>query len=749
MDLAGAAGTASRVEDRFEATPDQEALFAGYARNPSSGAYVESLAFRLIGPLQADILDKALQAVARRHAPLRSVFRLARGRLEQVVLAGVPRLERADAADGVPAEWLARLSGKPFDLEAGPVARLGLYRLARDDHLLCVAAHHIVCDGWSRGVLLRDLSALYEALRFGRPADLPDLQSGYADFAGATRDPAGRGCRAAAEAFWRRELEGCPLPPQRPLGGERLAAPDAVGEVEVDWSDLSVVLTDAASRSACSPFVLVLTLLRQALFEQTQAEDVTIAIDFAGREKSTELLIGFFARQLPIRFRDPPSSLAAAVRTTKDLVVAALAHADLTYAEIAAQAGAEEIFAVKLSIEQDMDSTLRLPGLTCESLRTRLPAAKFPLLLNGRLAAGRLTIRAEFDARRVARTSVDRLLNRVRALMQQLGPAAARPASRFARRRIGTDGGIVAGSDGEVPDAIRLFRATGTLTPTDLVCLKDALLHSGAVLVRGLPRVEAAGLGQLLHPVIGPLMPYVERTSPRTKLAEGVYSSTEFPASRVIAMHNENSYASRWPRWIAFLCMEPAAIGGRTPIANAAAVLGRLPHELREEFTHRGLEYTRRFGGPFGPAATMAFGSEVDQLEARLATAGYSSIRDGSGKLTTSRRGPAVRLHPSLGTPVWFNHAYFFHPAREALSGLSGEAVEALAYDVTFGDRGRIPDDAVAAIGAAYQAERLVFDWRGGDLLLLDNMLFAHGREAFVGSRRLWAALGQEIVDGQ
>jgi alpha-ketoglutarate-dependent taurine dioxygenase len=495
-----------------------------------------------------------------------------------------------------------------------------------------------------------------------------------------------------------------------------------------------------------------LAILRAALFEAFGLTDTTIGIDFAGRtEPWTEALIGFFARQLPLRLRGAPVAFGQAMRELGAGVAGALGHAELSFTEIAAVAPAGELFAVKFSLEQDMAEAIRLDGLTVEPVAIAIAGAKFPLLLNASLlntglAGGVLRCRAEFMPARVPRDRVERLLaGWRRAAEAVIGGGGA----RFARRPVGS-GGLTAWADPEVPRPIVTLRASGSRDLGDHAAqVRAALAGAGAVLVRGLPETTAEAFAADAERLIGTLLDYNERSSPRTALGHRIHTSTEYPASLPIPLHHENSYAARWPRWIAFLCVAPAVSGGRTPIADGRAVLAALPATIRDTFERRGVRYVRRFGGALGLSARAAFGAEGSALDAALAEAGYRVARDCDGGLVTQRDGPALRTHPDTGEAVWFNHAHFFHPAAVAPDGLPEAATRALPYDVRYGDGGVIDASTIAAIGAVYRRVSIAFSWRAGDLLLLDNMLFAHGREAFTGARRVWTAQGTVHRDGE
>jgi hypothetical protein len=282
--------------------------------------------------------------------------------------------------------------------------------------------------------------------------------------------------------------------------------------------------------------------------------------------------------------------------------------------------------------------------------------------------------------------------------------------------------------------------------------VRQELLAQGAVLLRGfavdtVERFEAARALLLSRPGS-----YVEGATPRRQLGAHVYTSTEFPASEAIALHNENSYALSWPGHLLFGCLREPETGGATPVADVRRVLGRLGPALVEEFERRGGWLLRRaYGDWFGLGWKRAFGTE-DRAEVDAYCRGADVAADWlpDGGLRTTQVRPVTANHPVTGEPVWFNHVHFWHASalgaetRELLEEEYGP--EGLPYSTHYADGTPIPDDVVARIVDAFRAETVAQPWRRGDLMLVDNMLAAHGREPFTGSREVVVAMGDPVL---
>jgi alpha-ketoglutarate-dependent taurine dioxygenase len=309
-----------------------------------------------------------------------------------------------------------------------------------------------------------------------------------------------------------------------------------------------------------------------------------------------------------------------------------------------------------------------------------------------------------------------------------------------------------------LPEApVVLTPASAPLDPVSAVgasrvALRDQLQRTGAVLLRGCGVESSAQFEALVQTLAGTTLHYTERSSPRSLVGGHVYTSTDYPPDQPILLHNENAYAHQWPMIIGFFCETPAAEGGETPIADVRRVCARLPDDVREAFDTRQVRYVRNYAEGLGLSWTRVFQTtRREDVEAFCTRAGYEvEWRDGD-RLRTRRTAPAVRRHPNTGEPIWFNHALFFHVSslpigvRDTLRQQLDE--EDWPHQTTFGDGAPIPDDMLASIRAAYDAETLRFSWQKGDVLLLDNMLVAHARAPFRGTRRVLVCMAEPHTD--
>ena len=278
--------------------------------------------------------------------------------------------------------------------------------------------------------------------------------------------------------------------------------------------------------------------------------------------------------------------------------------------------------------------------------------------------------------------------------------------------------------------------------------IDSALLQHGAVLFRGFGLAEVTEFEQLIEAVSGPLLNYSYRSTPRNVVSGRIYSSTEYPAHQSIPLHNENSYSRSWPMKLAFFCLQVAEQGGETPIADSRKIYDAIPREIRECFVRKGLMYVRNYGtGLDLPWQEVFQTSSRVLVEEYCRKAGMEYEWVGDAQFRTRQRCQVVERHPRTGDMLWFNQAHLFHVSRlqaevrEWLLTAFGE--QNLPRNVYFADGSTVEPAMLEEIMRVCDQQSIVFGWQEGDVLLLDNMLTAHGRKPFVGKRKIVVGMAQ------
>lgn len=273
------------------------------------------------------------------------------------------------------------------------------------------------------------------------------------------------------------------------------------------------------------------------------------------------------------------------------------------------------------------------------------------------------------------------------------------------------------------------------------------LEQHGAVLLRGFRTRALREFQEVSETICNELFDYTYRSSPRTKLGGKVYTSTEYPKEREIPQHNENSYSLAWPKKIIFHCVVEPKVQGETPIANSAIVYQLINPAIRKEFEKKRILYVRNYKDGLDLSWKEVFQTESKedvQKYCQQNQIDYEWIAE--GHLRTKQICQASITHPITKETLWFNQAHLFHESanddetRQYL--LANYEPDELPRNTFFGDGAGISSEKLEAIRDAYREAEIVFPWRKGDLLILDNLRYSHGRRPFDGQRKIVVSMG-------
>lgn len=423
---------------------EQRRLWVLHRLAPEQPGYPVVLAARLRGALDLAALEAALGDLARRHDVLACVYRQGGdGNLSQRVLPGwrpaLTRHDHSSAADPL-AQALAAMSvqaERPFDLAAEPPLRCALHRLADDDWALCLHGHHIALDGWSLGILARDLSACYRARLEGRePPPAPEFTCrDYARWQGDyLKSPRGERDRD----YWARALGDLPEPLELPCDRPRPARPDnAGGYVPLELpAEVAASLEGLARSHGTTMFAALDALVRVFLLRHTGQGDVTLGAPVAGRPlPAWEGVAGCFVNTVPLRGRlDPAQGFGALLERTARTCAGAFEHQAYPFDRMVELAGAgrepgrNPLFDVWVALHDGTPPAWDLPGLTAEPLEVDTGTAKFDLGFHFiPRAGGGLRCLIEYSAALFDRASIERMGRRLAALAAAAAAEPERP----------------------------------------------------------------------------------------------------------------------------------------------------------------------------------------------------------------------------------------------------------------------------------------------------------------------------------
>ncbi|MDP9120334.1 MAG: amino acid adenylation domain-containing protein, partial [Acidobacteriota bacterium] len=414
--------------------------------------YNMPISLRMSGQLSVAVLSRVLGEVARRHEVLRTVFSAAGGVARQIIRppvspAGfeIPLVDLTQLSPGlrepVAAGWISAEARRPFDLGRGPLLRARLWRLGETEHVLLVALHHIVSDGWSLGVLVREVTALYTAFSSGQPSPLAELPVQYADFAAWQRSWLSGGVLEGELAYWRQRLSGAPPVLELPLDRPRPAVQSFSGAVRHLSlpPELSGALVALSRRQGATLFMTLLAVWEVLLSRLTGQMDLTVGTGVAGRNRrEIEDLIGFFVNTLVLRtdLSGDPRFTVLLSRVRRE-ALDAYAHQDLPFEKLVEELAPERslahtpLFQVMLVLQNLGLGELALPGLRLVSEGHFEDVAKFDLHLSFDEAGGRIDgalsyARDLFDA-----PTIDRLAAHFAVLLAAVVERPELPVSRL------------------------------------------------------------------------------------------------------------------------------------------------------------------------------------------------------------------------------------------------------------------------------------------------------------------------------
>jgi amino acid adenylation domain-containing protein len=340
----GAIGRVDR-NGKLALSYSQERLWFINQLEPENVAYNVPSAVRIQGPLELESLERTLREIVRRHESLRTRFVSVNGEPQQIIdsslsvelpvteLSHLPESER-----DVEAQRLARKEAEqPFDLARGPVFRAKLLRLASQDHVLVFNMHHIVCDGWSVGVLVREVSAIYNNFSKEQPSPLPELDIQYADFSAWQRELLNGPLLEKQVEYWKQKLaaaEPLILPTDRPRAG--LQRPDGATSRFTVPIELTESLKTLSRKQGATLYMTLLAAFQSLLGRYSGQSDIAVGSPIAGRLRTeTEGLIGVFINTLVLRtdLSGQPNSMELLQRV-KETTLEAYAHQDVPFEKL-------------------------------------------------------------------------------------------------------------------------------------------------------------------------------------------------------------------------------------------------------------------------------------------------------------------------------------------------------------------------------------------------------------------------------
>jgi NRPS condensation-like uncharacterized protein/alpha-ketoglutarate-dependent taurine dioxygenase len=793
----------SRQGDAIPVSFAQQSLWFLHQLEPDDYGYNVPAAVRLTGQLDVAALERSLNEIIRRHEVLRTTFATVRGESQQVIhpetqlrivvqsLQDLPAAAREQEAEKLSLEEARRA----FDLVSGPMLRVKLLRMADEEHILLLTMHHIVADGWSMGILIRELATLYEAFSAGQPSPLGEVPLQYADYAAWQREWLKGESFTSQLAYWKQQLAGAPATLEFPTDQAKQPGQSREGAVKsvVLDKELTEALRAFSQREGVTLFMTLLAAYKVLMYRYSEQQDIIVGTPIANRNRAQiEGLIGFFVNMLALRtkvsgglrFRE----LLAQVR---EISLQAYTHQDLPFDKLVEVLQPKRkpyqtpLFQTTFVLQNiPLSQTLRLPRLTLAPYEIPLVQLQYDFSITIWEEPEQLTAHLKYLTALFEPDTITRIIENYEAILRRI---VAQPDVRLnsiemmgeqerntrvmeSKERANASlkklltikpkainiqkGNLVKTSYLGAGESLPLVvEPVGELinlavwAKDNLEFIETELLKHGALLFRGFEANTLNRFEQFVTTICPQLFEYRERSSPRTSIGKQIYTSTDHPADQWIQMHSEHTYSHQWPLKIWFGCFQPAEHGGETPIASNRQVLRLIDPKIVERFRERKVMYVRNYGDGLGVSWQTAFQtSEPAKVGEYCREAGIRMEWMGEDHLRTWQVREAVRPHPRNGEPTWFNHLNIYNVAtldadvQKSLLTMFRE--EELPFNTYYGDGSKIEPSVLAEIREAYTRSIVAFPWEAGDVLMLDNMFVAHGRKPYQGDRKIVVAMG-------
>ncbi len=425
----------------------QERLWFLDQLTPGDASYNMPLSMQLLGTIDLGALRRAFTELGRRHETLRTTFTAVDGKPHAEIhdeldvelpvqsLASWPESARLEAARREAAVEAAR----PFDLEQGPLVRARVLEINASSYVLLLTMHHIVSDGWSMGILQREVAVLYEAFRTGKPSPLSDLPVQYADFAAWQRSWLDGEVLDQQLVYWKESLRGAPHALELPTDRPRPPLPSHRGANRgfVLSPELSQALTALARKQNVTLFMLLLAAFDVLLHRYSGQGDIVVGSPIAGRTAAaTEGLIGFFVNTMVLRARfDDDATFTRLLAEVRESCLGAYTHQDVPFERLVREISPERdtsrtpLFQVMFVLQNAPREAPSTGGQQRRGLGAELGTAKFDLTLSMLEGRGRLAGSFEYASDLFDASTIDRLIAHFENLLTGI---VARPEAKVA-----------------------------------------------------------------------------------------------------------------------------------------------------------------------------------------------------------------------------------------------------------------------------------------------------------------------------
>ena len=754
-----------KAQERKWLTPVQEQMWIIEQLQPHRLDYLTALVIELDTDTSIKVVSDCMLTLIKRHLSLHSIVR-SNEKIEPLPHQSPPVQILENSSDPKKSVEIAleQSAKKAIDISNELPVRVIACGNSQRQRVIGMIVHHIAIDGWSINILVSELTQLI-ASRIGAAPPLVPLSID-------TRDYAAWLCHPKVAAH--HELQCLKRVEVLKPAPKKLNWPKpAIEENGVYDFELPAGLLDNIAKSAkelkTTSFVIQICAFAEILCQYLTTPEVIIGTAaLTRRHPELEKLVACLTNLVPIKIQRA-ESLEKSCAQNHSEVYQGLENAEVPFAKIVDSLQVERdpsrnplvqvAFGIEAPTQTVVHGSTRGKGEEFYLGHTRLD-----LTVWVRSSGDKAYVKWNWKGSCLDEETIKKLHKKWINLLEKgmLDPQTnwimkrqfKRGSQRKTIRRPISEK-LFESFDGE-DGVTRVYRATSVGSSiTDFVKnQKTELLEHyktyGALLLRGFQLGDSSELAEVVDSLFTSQVKYGERSSPRSDVSKGVYTSTDHPNDQPIVLHNEQSYTLNWPLRILFRCDVPAKEGGATPIADMRKVIAELKPETVQKFSERGVLYQRNYHQGIGVSWQIAFQTENPEDVAKYCNDNNIEFEwISENHLQTRQLRLAVRIHPESQEPLFFNHALFFHVTSlppEITAGLKRALPPSHFPTQTYWGNGLdFEPEVLEELRTVINRNTIRFNWQSGDVLVLDNMKIAHGRDPFAGDRKIIVAMADPV----
>ncbi len=437
-EAAGAGGGAGGEEEEREMSYGQQRIWFMSEVGAGAGAYNVHTSLRMEGELDVAAMERVYNEVVRRHEVLRSVYEVRGGRCVQVVKEWkrevLAEIDVSEMEGEVRQREVRRVieceARRGFELEKGPMIRVGMIKEREGERVMMVTMHHIASDGWSMGVMVREVVEMYEAYREGRESELGELEIQYGDYAEWQRERLRGEEMERQKRYWVERLGGKLPVLEMPTDGERPVIQSFRGGNEklLMGEVLTERVKELSRREGVTLFMTLLAAFKTLVYRYTGQTDIIVGTPIANRNRvEIEGLIGYFANTLALRTQvNGDMSFRELLVRVREVALGAYDHQDLPFEKLVEELQPERdlsrspIFQVVFVLQNAAEKSIELPGLTLKNIEISGTTSKFDLVINVTDTNRGLSVSLEYDTDLFQAATIIQLLDRYVRLLESI-----------------------------------------------------------------------------------------------------------------------------------------------------------------------------------------------------------------------------------------------------------------------------------------------------------------------------------------